>query len=62
MPVAIRPLTAEDADAYIRMWSNFAGYLRNLVVAYRVRPYLREYLNRDAAPIMREREFEDSNV
>jgi GNAT superfamily N-acetyltransferase len=30
MTVAIRPLTAADADSYIRMWSNFAGYLRNL--------------------------------
>lgn len=30
MTVAIRPLTAADADSYMRMWSNFAGYLRNL--------------------------------
>jgi len=30
MNVAIRPLTAADADSYMRMWSNFAGYLRNL--------------------------------
>jgi hypothetical protein len=30
MTVTIRPLTAADADAYIGMWSNFAGYLRNL--------------------------------
>src|SRR5262245_27528972 len=30
MTVTIRLLTAADADSYIRMWSNFAGYLRNL--------------------------------
>ena len=30
MTVNIRSLTTADADAYIRMWSNFAGYLRNL--------------------------------
>jgi len=30
MTVAIRPLIAADADSYMRMWSNFAGYLRNL--------------------------------
>lgn len=30
MTVAIRSLTAADADSYIRMWSNFADYLRNL--------------------------------
>ena len=30
MPVTIRPLTAADADSYMRMWSNFADYLRNL--------------------------------
>jgi GNAT superfamily N-acetyltransferase len=30
MTVNIRLLTAADADSYVRMWSNFAGYLRNL--------------------------------